>query len=305
MYVHRDGSGVIVRAPAKVNLFCEILGKRDDGFHELETFMVPLALCDDLAARPLPSAEIRVHCRWAATSADSDPTLGTIPPAEENLVTRALRLLQVRSGTQQGAEVWLLKRIPAEAGLGGGSSDAAAALVAGNLLWNLNWPTEKLAELAAELGSDIPFFLTCSAAICRGRGEQIERVALRSRLHLVLVRPPAGLGTAEVYRACRPAVQPRTSGPLIPAIRQARRAEIQRGMFNRLEDAAASISPWPGRLRRELEQQHGVAAQMSGSGSCSFAVARSRRQARRIASRLRARGLGRAMVTSTWIPPLS
>ncbi len=113
-------------------------------------------------------------------------------------------LLRDRAGIRAGARLRLLKRIPATAGLGGGSSDAAAALLAGNVGWNLNWSRERLMELAAELGSDVPFFLAGGAAICRGRGEVVAPVGRLGTLFGVVVRPPVGLSTARVYGHCRP-----------------------------------------------------------------------------------------------------
>ena len=120
--------------------------------------------------------EIALDCRWAG-SANLKTSLGTLPPAAENLATRAAVLLRRRAGVTAGATIRLLKRIPSAAGLGGGSSDAAATLLAGNLAWKIDWPRERLIELAAELGSDVPFFLSGGAAICRGRGELVESLA--------------------------------------------------------------------------------------------------------------------------------
>ena len=134
-----------------------MLGKRDDGFHEIETLMVPISLCDSLSFCPDPSGRISLECQWADPSATA--ALGALPAEADNLATKAARLLRERAGIEAGAALRLVKRIPAAAGLGGGSSDAAAALVAGNIAWGLNWPLERLMPLAAELGSDVPFFL--------------------------------------------------------------------------------------------------------------------------------------------------
>src|SRR5205823_2480704 len=125
-----------------------------------------------------------------------EAALGELPQEADNLVTRAMQMLRSQAHVAAGARVQLLKRIPSAAGLGGGSSDAAAALVAANAGWELNWPQAELAALAARLGSDVPFFLGHGPALCRGRGEQIEPVGGLGCLHFVLVRPPAGLSTA-------------------------------------------------------------------------------------------------------------
>src|SRR5262249_54226146 len=124
-----------------------------------------------------------------------------VPTGPDNLVVKALRLLQERSGCHLGARVELLKQIPMAAGMGGGSSDAAAALRLANHAWRLSWNDTPLTELAAELGSDIPFFMSQGAAICRGRGEQVERVRQLPALHFVIVKPADALGAGEVYAA--------------------------------------------------------------------------------------------------------
>src|SRR5271156_1731329 len=196
MHVHRSTSGIEVLAPAKLNLFLEVLAKRSDGFHEIETLMVPVAWYDSLHFVSDPGGELSLDCEQIARSAEPVPT------GDDNLVLRAVKLLRDRSSVRQGARLRLVKRIPAASGLAGGSSDAAAALVAANLGWQLNWPREKLAPLAAELGSDVPFFLGQGPAICRGRGEIIEPVAGLGPLWFVVVRPPVGLSTPAVYKAC-------------------------------------------------------------------------------------------------------
>ena len=179
---------------------------------------------------------------------------GGWPPDSENIVVRAVRLLRSRSGhaldtSRSGACLNLVKRIPVAAGLGGGSSDAAAALVAANWGWGLGWSNEQLAVLVQELGSDVAFFLrgrqvhietrgtdtpgtempTTGPAICRGRGERVEPLVPRSVLHCVLVKPPEGLSTAQVYANCRPAVATHPLAALVDALR--RRQTAMRGSF--------------------------------------------------------------------------
>ena len=294
MFVHRSASRMIARAPAKLNLFFEVLGKRDDGFHEIETLMIPVTLYDVLSFESDASGRITLDCGWADLRAKSaDPTLGVLPPSEQNIVVKAVALLRDRAGVEQGARLRLIKRIPAAAGLGGGSSDAAAALLAANLGWNLNWSRERLAKLAAELGSDVPFFLAEGAAICRGRGERVEPVGRIATLHAVVVRPPAGLSTVEVYAACAVTHKPHAIEPLVQAVARADRRGIARHLHNRLEQPAASRSPWVSRLRREFQNVPGVCAQLTGSGTAYFGICRSARHARRVAAVLRARKVGR------------
>jgi 4-diphosphocytidyl-2-C-methyl-D-erythritol kinase len=308
MRVQRKATYIRVETPAKLNLFFEVLGKRIDGFHEIETLMVPIDLYDSLTFTPHfsgaspPGAfwpppappvvdEIALDCRWAG-SVNPKTSLGNLPPAAENLATRAAVLLRRRAGVTAGATIRLLKRIPSAAGLGGGSSDAAATLLAGNLAWRIDWPRERLIELAAELGSDVPFFFAGGAAICRGRGERVESLAETNRLHAVVVRPPEGLATAQVYAHCTPGKPPRSVAPLASALRRGDLGQVGRRIFNRLEQPAAESSAWMGRLRREFSRLGCVGAQMSGSGTGYFGICHHALHARHVAGRLRARGIG-------------
>ncbi len=299
MNVHRLAASVIVRAPAKLNLFFEVLGRRSDGYHEIETLMVPISLYDELVATREPNAAVRVTCRWAAPAYGTADAYGELPAEQQNLVTKAVQLLRQRAGVEHGLRVELIKRIPSAAGLGGGSSDAAAALLAANAVWNLGWTAHALAEVAAELGSDVPFFLGRGAAICRGRGERVEPLAGIGAIHFVVVRPPQGLSTASVYAACAVAQLPRHAAPLVEALRRGDTRHIGQLIHNRLEGAAESLSPWIARLRDEFATQDCLATQMSGSGTGYFGICRHARHARRVANRLQARGVGHVFAAST------
>jgi 4-diphosphocytidyl-2-C-methyl-D-erythritol kinase len=200
--------------------------------------------------------------------------------------------LRERAGVRSGLKLVLEKRIPAESGLGGGSSDAAATLLAANDAWQLGWDRARLMPLAAELGSDVPFFLLGGAAAVRGRGERLEPAAALGHLSFVIVRPPEGLSTAEVYRACRPSTAPRGVGPLIDALRRGRFGQLPHELHNVLETAAATVSLCVGRVRHALGAMGQCAVRMSGSGSAFFAICRHRREARRVAECLASRGLG-------------
>jgi 4-diphosphocytidyl-2-C-methyl-D-erythritol kinase len=220
---------------------------------------------------------------------------------------RALRLLQQRSSCRCGAHVELVKRIPAQAGLGGGSSDAAAALELGNLVWRLGWSRERLAELAAELGADVPFFLCHSPAVCRGRGETVQPVTGIVPLWFVIVKPAEGLSTGDVYRM-HDAQQPsheaagdkRRVETLVRALRRGCWNELRGGVTNRLEAAAAALSPWVKKARSLFDQFDFLAHQLSGSGSAYFGVCRHRQQARRLGSILAVRRAGVVYVTRSY-----
>jgi 4-diphosphocytidyl-2-C-methyl-D-erythritol kinase len=297
--VQRTPSGVAVRSPAKLNLFLEVLGKRADGFHELETLMVPVNLYDLLEFAPADSGEIELACERFPSAGKAAEETSRLPEGSDNLVVRAVRLLADRAGVQAGARMKLWKRIPVAAGMAGGSSDAAAALLAANAGWRLDWPRERLLPLAAELGSDVPFFLGTGPAVCRGRGERIERTAGLGHLHFVVVAPPVGLSTAAVFRCCRPALAPRPLAPLLEALRAGDLPVAGRSLFNRLEPAAAELSPWIERLRNEFAQSGFIGHQMSGSGTSYFGLCHNLAHARRAASRLRGRRVGEVYAVRT------
>jgi 4-diphosphocytidyl-2-C-methyl-D-erythritol kinase len=294
----------IVHAPAKLNLFLEVLGERTDGYHELATLMVPIRWFDTLSFVPTPAATgqpapIEFSLR------ECDPA-SRVPTDSSNLVVRALDLLRQRSGCESGARVELFKRIPTAAGLGGGSSDAAAALRVANHAWQVRWETEKLTSLAAELGSDVPFFLEPGAAICRGRGERVERIADTMPLDVVIVKPPVSLATADVYRALDqlPAPDRIPAGraeyclaTLATALRQGTINQLGQWMGNRLQAAAVVLSSWIDRVQSEFAGLDFLGHQLSGSGTAYFGVCRHPQHARRLSSVLKKRQLGNVYVT--------
>ncbi|MFP6610724.1 MAG: 4-(cytidine 5'-diphospho)-2-C-methyl-D-erythritol kinase [Pirellulales bacterium] len=301
MLAQRSGAGVRVCAPAKLNLFFEVRSKRNDGYHEIETLMVPVSLFDSLYLgdlAPPPSgvaAPVRLTCNPAFEPHCGMPA-DAVPNGRDNLIVRALELLQIRAGTRHGAVVRLVKNIPTLAGLGGGSSDAAAALLAANKLWKLGWSIDQLAAVGAELGSDIPFFFAAGPAICRGRGELVEPICGLGDVHAVVVRPPQGLSTASVFAACQVPDQCRSVDRLAAALRGRKPKEIGRSLYNRLQPAAETLSPWIGRIRREFDKLDCIAHQMTGSGTGYFGICHHARHAARVAALLRARSFGRIHV---------
>ena len=317
MYVRRfstaEGSGVEIFAPAKVNLFLEVLGKRADGYHELETLLAAVNIGDTLRFTPQKQGELQLRCEWSGGLAAwqrrrstqlaeaGESPFGDLPTGDKNLAYRAAKLVQQRSGTTLGAQILLIKRIPSAAGLGGASSDAAATIVAANLVWNLGWSLEQMTAVAAELGSDIPFFLHGPAAVCRGRGERMERVSA-SRLHLVVVRPPVGLSTPRVFSHCRPVTQPRGVQALQAAYAAGRSHEIGPELFNRLEEPAQELTPWIQQLKNAFAKLQVRSCQMTGSGSSCFGICHSARHARRVAGCLRGMNVGVVYQTTTLVP---
>jgi 4-diphosphocytidyl-2-C-methyl-D-erythritol kinase len=293
MVVRPRGNSWEVHAPAKLNLHLEILARRTDGFHEIETLMLSVSLYDTLQVRSRHDGRIEFHCRWSpGLLARFGDSLGDLPGDDANIVLRAVKLLRKEAGVALGSTITLHKRIPSQAGLGGASSDAAAALVAANEAWELGWPRERLAELAGRLGSDIPFFLFDGAAICRGRGERIEPLDRTPPLWVVIVRPPQGLSTPAVYKACRVPSSPAAIGPLVESLRRGDAAEVAKRMMNRLQTPAEELLPGVVQLRDLFARTDCLGHQMSGSGSSYFGICRSARHARRIACQLAASQLG-------------
>jgi 4-diphosphocytidyl-2-C-methyl-D-erythritol kinase len=276
MLSERRADAVVVWAPAKVNLFLEVLSKRDDGYHEIATLMVAVSLYDTLEFKEEASSAIQLRC--------DHPNLS---PGPDNLVSRAAELLRRRTGCRRGASIRLVKRIPLAAGLAGGSSDAAATLAGLNRMWRLGRPATELADWAADLGSDVPFFFATPAAWCTGRGERVTAQRLGRPLWFVLARPDAGLATADVYRGIAVPEQPLTGDAMRQAVAAGDVDAVGRELHNRLEPAAERLCPALARVRDRLERLRPAGQRMSGSGTSLFALGRDHADALRIARELR------------------
>ena len=301
MLLEPRGRSLVVHTPAKLNLFLEVLRKRDDGYHELETLMVSVGLYDTLTFTEEDSRRIRLRGFDAASQsgAGGSATSG-LPLGGQNLVVQAAELLRKYAGVERGVRIQLQKRIPVAAGLAGGSSDAAATLVALNQLWNLKLTTGELLELASQLGSDVGFFVSRSpAAICRGRGERVEPLDVPLGLHFIIVRPPSGLLTATVYRNCRPAANLRSVGTLVDLLRRGRLERAARFLHNALGAAAERLNPDLAHLKTLMSKEPVLGHLMSGSGSAYFGLCANRRQALWIAGRLRAERVGSVYVVQS------
>lgn len=178
--------GLRLRAPAKINLALEVTRRRRDGFHDIDTVLTTLALCDDVRLRPLDGPDDRLDVAFSGRYASS--VVSTVEG--DDLCSRAARALAEAAGRTPDVAIEVTKRIPVAVGLGGGSSDAAAVLRGLNELWGLDWPLERLTDIAAGIGSDIPFFLHGGAARCTGRGEVVEPLRDLRPLQLLLLLPP-------------------------------------------------------------------------------------------------------------------
>jgi 4-diphosphocytidyl-2-C-methyl-D-erythritol kinase len=251
-------------ARAKVNLGLEVLRRRSDGYHEIRTLLQTIRLADRLEFRGRPRG-LSLRC------------LGSdLPTDERNLALRAAVLLRERTGTRQGAGIVLRKRIPVGAGLGGGSTDAAATLVGLNRLWGLRLTLRDLETLGAELGSDVPFFVRGGTQLARGRGELLTPVPPPPRQPIIVVFPNVFLSTSSVYTD--PTIRLTPVGPLARlhhcdlATRSLFMSCVAR-LRNDLEGVVMRRSPEAQRILADLRGYPGVIARVTGTGSAIFALA--------------------------------
>ena len=242
-------------APAKLNLFLHVLGRRADGYHELQTAYQLIDLVDELSFEMREDSAIR--------RIEGPPAV----PVESDLAIRAARRLQKESGVRTGADIRIRKRIPVQGGLGGGSSDAATTLLALNELWGLGWPIESLAALGLELGADLPLFIHGHSAWGEGIGERLTPFELPPR-HYAVIFPGVGAGTAEVFQAS----ELTRNSPSLTI-----RAFLQAGGRNDCAPVATGRYPEVARALGWLAQRGD--ARVTGTGSCVFAGFTERAQA--------------------------
>jgi 4-diphosphocytidyl-2-C-methyl-D-erythritol kinase len=255
---------IVMLAPAKVNLYLEVGGIRPDGYHEVTTVLQAL---DDRVADTL------VLERAAALNVVCEPDIGV--PAESNLVTRAIRALAQAVGVKPRLSVVVTKHIPDGAGLGGGSSDAAAALVGACRLWGIDPAAPEVTEVARSLGADVPFFLSGGTALFVERGDVLQRRLPTPELHLVVVNPGVPTPTAEVYRAYDRRGHPQSPGvqAALDALAGGGVGFVAAGLFNGLTAAAQTVSPLTAHVLATLASADGVrGVLLSGSGSSAFGI---------------------------------
>jgi 4-diphosphocytidyl-2-C-methyl-D-erythritol kinase len=245
-------------APAKLNLFLHVVGRRADGYHLLQTVFQFLDVADELRFEVTDDARLQREYRLPGVSETQD------------LILRAARLLQETSGTRKGARIYLTKRLPAGGGLGGGSSDAATVLIALNSLWNLNIPRETLAALGLTLGADVPVFVRGQAAWAEGVGEILTPVELPEPWYAVLT-PPVSVSTREVFES--PKLTRSTPFITIRAFREGAGANDLEPVVRAIVPEVDSAIKYLGRFGR---------ARMSGSGSSVFVSCASKDEAAKI-----------------------
>jgi 4-diphosphocytidyl-2-C-methyl-D-erythritol kinase len=257
-------NGLVVRAPAKINLSLLISGKRPDGFHGIETIMAKVAWHDELLFEPPQTDGIDLICtgpHWA-------------PDGEENLVYRACQILYERAGLSPSVRVTLTKNIPAGTGLGSASSDAVAALVGLNRFANLNQPDSVLNEICASLGSDINFFLGGPLAYCTGRGEKIHPIDENFDFCAGLIVPGLSVSTKDVYGSYVHNKQEYLdlSGMINPFLRKKSVDSIAKMCANMLAESCFSLYPQLEQIKQDCERLYNLKVCLSGSGSAMYVL---------------------------------
>lgn len=247
---------ILEKAPAKINLSLDVTSKRPDGYHEVEMIMTTIDLADRIELTELPENVIRVasHNRF-------------VPDDQRNLAYQAAKLLKERFQVKKGVSIMITKVIPVAAGLAGGSSDAAATLRGLNRLWDLKLSVEELAELGAEIGSDVSFCVYGGTALATGRGEKIRHISAPPHCWVVLAKPTIGVSTAEVYRRLNlqqvrhPDVQ-----TMIDAIEEKSFQKVCGQLGNVLESVTLSLHPEVAMIKNQMKRFGADAVLMSGSG---------------------------------------
>ncbi|MEM6883705.1 MAG: 4-(cytidine 5'-diphospho)-2-C-methyl-D-erythritol kinase [Verrucomicrobiota bacterium] len=258
-------------SPAKVNLFLRILGKREDGFHELETLMCPVDCCDEITL-----AAVEAGIELTIDGAD-------LPTGPENLAYQAAAAVQEKAGITSGVQIHIDKKIPLGGGLAGGSSNAAVVLKGCNELWDAGLSRVELHELAAGMGSDVNLFLEEGPCLCRGRGELVEPVVWEEQLEIILLNPGFGIETPATFRAYAklPGALKRGMDGIWHSSYESRAGEVVHFQLrNDLEPAVFEKHLWiRGAKEWLLEQEETLDALMSGSGATLFTLTRSQETA--------------------------
>ena len=294
MYQSGETGVLTVLAPAKLNLTLEVLAKRPDGYHEIRSLIQTINLCDVLSFKL--ADEISFEC--------TEPSLQT----SDNLVVRAAELLRKAGGYNGGAKIKLEKRVPWDAGLGGGSSDAATTLSALNGLWKLNLTTSDLVELAARLGSDVPFFIYGGTALMEGRGEKVTPLVTSVQSWFVLLSPsmPGMPGkTRQLYS--RLDARYFTEGHFVDKASRTWSQDRQLSsslLFNVFDKVAFDAFPGLEGYWRRFEEAGGTDIHLVGSGPALFAPVDSEAKAVEVYQRLCQQGL-EAYLVSTVVPQVA
>lgn len=267
-----------LKSPAKLNLFLKVLNKRPDGYHNLETIFERIDLCDVVGFRSNRSGRIRIACAHPE-----------VPLGPKNLVYKAAQLLQKEFGIREGVDIKIAKRIPVAAGLAGGSSNAATTLLGLNQVWGLGLSRQKLVELGARLGSDVPFFLyDASWALGTGRGDQIKPLDIRAKLWHIIVVPRRKMYSREVFTALNLELTKNNHDVniLLRSLRKGSLEKAARLLFNDLETSILSICPKLLTVKKRLQACDVPGVAFSGSGPAVYGLVASQEKARHLQKKL-------------------
>lgn len=267
---------IAVKSCAKVNLGLEVIGKRNNGYHEVKTILQTINFYDEIYIKKI-SKGIQLSCNSTA-----------LPLDEKNLIHQAACLIEKYKGNPSGICVHIKKRIPIAAGLGGGSSNAAATLIGLNRLWNLGLKKGELFNLAKELGADVPFFLSGGRALGVGRGDELFPLPQDKILYLVLVNPKFSVSTREVYQKATPFIKGNSGRieELKEALKKGDFLIISKYLYNTLEEVVSREFPVVLEIKSQLVKAGALGSVMSGSGPTVIGIARSKTHARDIANKI-------------------
>jgi 4-diphosphocytidyl-2-C-methyl-D-erythritol kinase len=266
---------------AKINLYLDVLRKRPDGYHDIETIIQPVSLLDEIT--------LETGGRGIELTGD-DPA---VPWNKENLCYRAARLFLERTGSREGLRIEVHKRIPAGAGLGGGSSDAAGVLIGSNELTGSPCSREELAEIALRLGSDVPFFIYGGPAVARGRGELLEAVDGLPGGWIILAKPDITVSTSWAYRHIRLRLTRNEHTVKLTHLLEGLRRfpAVKLETINSFENCVVAGFPEIGEVLADLRQEDPVMCSLSGSGSTCFALFSEENRAEEVSERLSGKGV--------------
>lgn len=268
---------MLLEARAKINWTLDILGRREDGYHIMDMLMQSVALADTVSLTSHDSIQLSVINSYVSQVSCEAGAAEPVPVDERNIAYKAAKALQRSTGCTNGARIVLEKHIPSGAGMGGGSTDAAAVLYGLNKLWNLNLPPHRLREIGLTIGADVPFMLTGGLARVGGIGEKVESLSPAPLVWLVLLQPCDGLSTKEIFTAYNhPEDSLCISRPRTQAAQQALLAEdldsLGFAMDNVLEAISLAKRPEIGVAGRMLEEAGAIRAMMTGSGSVVYGI---------------------------------
>jgi len=284
-----------MKARAKINLFLEIVGSRDDGYYNLRSIMQTVYLHDQLTILKTDRDQLKLSCNSAY-----------LPVDEHNLVSKAARYMKKTYGLPGGMSIYLRKNIPVSAGLAGGSSDCAAAILGIDRLYGLRLPRNELMDAGARFGADVPFCLLGGTALAEGKGEALTPLPPHPPATVVVAKPPLPMSTAAVFKAYDTAKHARGKNMriILAGLEKKDIKGIASGFYNALEDVSVGLCPDIARLKKLYREQGALGALMSGSGTSVFAYFGDQRQAWRAMKKTSlAMPHVKQFLTGTWNDP--